>query len=91
MGRLYGINESTIHYIQKNEKASQESVAASTVPNNKVLTHVRDALTTLTLRRWMLLSPRMPRSSQRWSWEPLPTFPRSKRRRMQTVMRTKRC
>ena len=46
VGRYSGVNESTVYYIRKNEKAIQESVTASTVPSTKVVTHVRDALTT---------------------------------------------
>ena len=42
LGRLYGVNKSTVHYIRKNEKAIRESVAESAVPNTKVVTHVRD-------------------------------------------------
>ena len=34
--------QSTVHYIQKNEKASRESVVASTVPSTKVVTHAQD-------------------------------------------------
>ena len=72
VGRYYGVNESTIRYKQKNKKAIQESVAASAVPSTKV---VQDALTTWSLRSWMLLSPHMPRSSLRRSWEEFPRFP----------------
>ena len=42
VGRLYGVNESTIPYIQKREKVIRESVAASTVPSTKVVTQVWD-------------------------------------------------
>ena len=40
VGRHYGVNESTVRYIWKNEKAIQESVATSAVPSIKVVTHI---------------------------------------------------
>ena len=42
VGRHDGANKFTVHYIWKNEKAIQESVAASAVPSNKMVTHVWD-------------------------------------------------
>ena len=42
VGRLYGVNKTTGHYIQKNKKAIRESVAESAVPSTKLVTHVRD-------------------------------------------------
>ena len=42
VGRLHGVNKSTIHYIRKNENAIRGSVAASIVPSTEVNTHVQD-------------------------------------------------
>uniref|UniRef100_UPI00358E202C putative CENPB DNA-binding domain-containing protein 1 n=1 Tax=Myxine glutinosa TaxID=7769 RepID=UPI00358E202C len=42
VGRQYNINESSVCYIWKNEKAIRESVAASAVSSTKVVTYVRD-------------------------------------------------
>ena len=42
VGRLYRINNSTVHYIRKNEKVIRESVVASAVPSTKVSTYVQD-------------------------------------------------
>ena len=41
VSRLYGANESTVCDILKNEKVIRESIAVSTVPSTKVVTHVR--------------------------------------------------
>ena len=40
VSRHDGVNESTVRYIRNNEKVIRESVAASTVPNTKVVTQV---------------------------------------------------
>uniref|UniRef100_UPI00358EB99E putative CENPB DNA-binding domain-containing protein 1 n=1 Tax=Myxine glutinosa TaxID=7769 RepID=UPI00358EB99E len=42
VGRHYGVNESTIRYVQKNEKAIREIISSSAVSSMKVVTHVRD-------------------------------------------------
>uniref|UniRef100_UPI0035902E27 putative CENPB DNA-binding domain-containing protein 1 n=1 Tax=Myxine glutinosa TaxID=7769 RepID=UPI0035902E27 len=42
VGRHYGVNESTVHEIRKNEKAISENISASAVSNTKVVTHLRD-------------------------------------------------
>uniref|UniRef100_UPI00358E955F tigger transposable element-derived protein 1-like n=1 Tax=Myxine glutinosa TaxID=7769 RepID=UPI00358E955F len=42
VGRHYGVHESTIRYIRKNEKAIRESVLASAVLSMTVVTHVRN-------------------------------------------------
>ena len=42
VGRYYGMNESSVYNIKKNEKAISESVMASAVPSTKVVTQVRD-------------------------------------------------
>ena len=42
VGRYYGVNESTVPYIKKNEKAIRESVVARAVPSTKVVTQFRD-------------------------------------------------
>ena len=42
VGRLYGVNESTVHHIRKNEKVIEESVVTSTVPSTKVVTHIQN-------------------------------------------------
>ena len=42
VGRLCGVNKSTVRDIQNNEKVIQERVAESAVPSTKVVTHVRD-------------------------------------------------
>ena len=42
VGRLYGVNKSTVRYIRKNENAIRECVAASTVLSTEMVTHIRD-------------------------------------------------
>uniref|UniRef100_UPI00359001A7 putative CENPB DNA-binding domain-containing protein 1 n=1 Tax=Myxine glutinosa TaxID=7769 RepID=UPI00359001A7 len=42
VGRHYGVNESTIRLIRKNEKAIRDCISASAVSSTKVVTHVRD-------------------------------------------------
>ena len=42
VGRLYGVNKSTICYRRKNEKAIWKSVSAITALSTKVVTQVRD-------------------------------------------------
>ena len=42
VSKPYGVTKSTIRSTRKNEKVIRESVAASTVPSTKVVTHVRN-------------------------------------------------
>uniref|UniRef100_UPI00358F1F1B tigger transposable element-derived protein 1-like n=1 Tax=Myxine glutinosa TaxID=7769 RepID=UPI00358F1F1B len=42
VGRHYDVNEYTVSYIQKNEKAIHDSISASAVSSTKAVTHARD-------------------------------------------------